>query len=107
MKNKDIRKIQFGGWSKRPFSEIRRKVSLFEEDTERPRRRKKKKGCKFNRTGHIFEITKIYPAIYNNSRIFNVISCKFCGKKNYKFGDIGVVGSTVPCEGISKSSNLL
>jgi hypothetical protein len=26
MKNKDVRKIQFGGWNKRRYKEIRRKI---------------------------------------------------------------------------------
>lgn len=107
MKNKEIKKIQFGGWNKKDFSQIRNKVNSFDTDNERVRRHKKKKGCKFNTTGHIFKIDKIYSAKYFDSKIFNILSCKFCGKKDYKYGDIGVVGSTVPREGISKSSNLL
>lgn len=94
------------GWTKASHKGAIKYFSKEKEDKP-VRSLKKKKGCKFNKKGHIFEITKVYLAMYVDSRIFNVLSCKLCGKKDYKYGDIGVVGSTVPCEGISKSSSLL
>jgi len=82
MKNNEIKKIQFGGWNKRPFSEIRKKIDVMileEELPERLRRRKKKKVCKFNKGVHIF---KKHEKDFL-SRIYCQEICVNCGKQKW------------------------
>lgn len=88
MKNKDIRKIQFGGWSKRPFREIRNKVSVMEKDEfmseleDRPepyRTHKRKKTCKYNKGEHVFQ--KHEPDF--ESRVYCKEICINCGKQRW------------------------
>lgn len=83
MKNKDIRKIQFGGWSKRPFSEIRKKVEIMveQEDQERNRRSlKRKKKCKFNKGEHKFVMVKESKFLEYHWIHYK---CELCGKMKF------------------------
>lgn len=81
MKNKEVKKIQFGGWSKRPYREIRKKIELMSMvEEERPRRRKKKKVCKFNKGVHVF-IKHEHDFL---RRIYCRFICKNCGKQEWR-----------------------
>ena len=84
MKNKEIKKIQFGGWNKRPFSEIRKKIEVMmleDELPERHRRRRRSKKCKFNKGVHIYEKQKEHDFL---RRIYCNYICKNCGKQKFE-----------------------
>ena len=77
MKNKEVRKIQFAGWTKRNFKEIRNKLDDLE--IERPRRHKKKNKCK-----HDFILVKHFISSFDYCE-FKKFKCEKCGK--HKYGD--------------------
>lgn len=98
MKNAEIKKVQFGGWGKRPYSEIRKKIEVMSLEEREPRfSLKKKKKCKFNKGVHVWEKHE-HDFL---RRIYCKYVCVNCGKqdwreKNIKDGVIGVVVAQFP-----------
>ncbi len=82
MKHKEEKKIQFGGWSKRPYKEVRKKLLGLEFKEEKPvGSLKRKKKCKFSKIGHKFRLakeSKIWKCIYKQ------YVCDLCGKHEFK-----------------------
>jgi hypothetical protein len=78
MKSKEIKKIQFGGWSKRPFSEIRKAVQKFDDDGENERFHHPKKKVKCRSKAHEW-VEQVKP-LSIPGKTYTILICKKCGK---------------------------
>lgn len=82
MNNKEIKKIQFGGWNKKPFKEIRKKIEIMSMEEELPDinriSKKKKKVCKFTKGEHQFIKTK--ELNFGTQFHWCWYECELCGK---------------------------
>lgn len=92
------KKIQFGGWDKKPWREIRNQVSKFWKDEDDNRHLKvpssKRHPCKRNRGNHSFVILKETPPSSDSfwSRIYKGqthydLRCTACGKHSWAIGE--------------------
>ena len=80
------RKIQFGGWSKRGWKEIRNQVNreLVEERVRPVKKRRNKKFCKPLKGPHnMVEISRNEYAWFGKS-VWIRLECSACGRKDFK-----------------------
>lgn len=85
MDNKLSRKIQFTGWTKRKFSEIRNVLSDYDKDDFKYKKIKKKKNkfyCNKLKKGH--EYIEIDIISIAGLKGFRILKCSGCGKKKYE-----------------------
>lgn len=82
MKNKDLRKIQFGGWGKRSYKEIRNKVNNFDMDEDevgsfKSRKKKSNKNlCAKTKRQHNFGIVNYE---FMPGKFYKRVICEACG----------------------------
>ncbi len=79
MKNKEIKKIQQSGWTKRAFKDIRSKVNLFDDEGEKkqPRTLKKKKKVKCRSKAHVY--IEIHKQLGVRGLDWIIYKCEKCG----------------------------
>lgn len=79
------RKIQFGGWSKRSYSDVRTRLKNIVEEEERPvKKRRNKKFCKPLKGPHDMVEIRRTERDWFGKEYWISSECSACGRKDFR-----------------------